>query len=183
MKKLIKKILIKLGLLSRATVVPKVKTVKYKIGNVKHHNSIIDGLIPQLVEIGDDFVSAPGSMILAHDASLYLHVKKHRIQKTIIKDKVFLGAYAVVLPGVTIGEGAIIGSGAIVTSDVAPYTVVAGNPARFICTVDEYVKKCEDKGVLFDTPHFFSKLFDGERYTEEDREKFQECYFNSLKND
>ena len=37
---------------------------------------------------------------------------------------------AIVLPGVTIGEGAIVAAGAVVTRDVAPYTIVAGAPAR-----------------------------------------------------
>jgi maltose O-acetyltransferase len=37
-----------------------------------------------------------------------------------------------ILPGVTIGEGAVVAAGAIVTKDVAPYTIVGGNPARVI---------------------------------------------------
>ncbi len=41
-----------------------------------------------------------------------------------------IGTSAVILPGVTIGEGAIVGAGAVVTTDVAPYAVVAGVPAR-----------------------------------------------------
>jgi UDP-2-acetamido-3-amino-2,3-dideoxy-glucuronate N-acetyltransferase len=41
-----------------------------------------------------------------------------------------IGSGAVILPGVTIGEGAIVGAGAVVTGDVAPRTIVAGNPAR-----------------------------------------------------
>jgi acetyltransferase-like isoleucine patch superfamily enzyme len=49
---------------------------------------------------------------------------------TVLGDHVFVGAGAVILMGVTIGEGAVIGAGAVVTSDVAPYTVVAGVPAR-----------------------------------------------------
>jgi len=153
----------------------------YKIGNVKHHNTQVDGLIPQMVEIGDDFISAPGSLILAHDASLYNHVRKHRVEKTIIGNKVFLGAYAVVLPGVKIGDGAIVGAGAIVTKDVEPYTVVAGNPARFICDVKDYIEKCENRGVLFQTPATFEKLYDGEQYTLEDRMLFQKYYLESLK--
>ena len=44
----------------------------------------------------------------------------------------WIAAHARILPGVTIGEGAVVGSGAVVTKDVAPWTVVAGNPARFI---------------------------------------------------
>lgn len=47
-----------------------------------------------------------------------------------IEDEVFIGARALVLKGVRIGRGAVIGAGAVVTRDVAPYTIVAGNPAR-----------------------------------------------------
>ena len=39
---------------------------------------------------------------------------------------------AIVLPGVTIGEGAVVAAGSVVTKDVEPWTVVGGNPARFI---------------------------------------------------
>ncbi|MDO4319546.1 MAG: DapH/DapD/GlmU-related protein [Bacteroidales bacterium] len=49
-----------------------------------------------------------------------------------IADKVWIGANATILPGVTIGYGAIIAAGAVVTKDVAPRTVVAGVPAHFI---------------------------------------------------
>lgn len=53
---------------------------------------------------------------------------------TVIGDGAWIGMRAMIMPGVTIGEGAIIASGAIVTKDVAPYTVVAGNPAARIKT-------------------------------------------------
>lgn len=53
----------------------------------------------------------------------------------VIEDDVWIGASAVVLPGVTIGKGAVIAAGAVVTSDVDPFTVVAGVPARPIKTV------------------------------------------------
>ena len=48
----------------------------------------------------------------------------------VIGDRVWIGYRAVVLPGITIGEGAVIGAGAVVTKDVDPYVIVAGNPAR-----------------------------------------------------
>ena len=47
-----------------------------------------------------------------------------------IEDDVWIGANSVILPGVTIGRGAVIGAGFVVTKDVAPYTICAGNPAR-----------------------------------------------------
>ena len=49
-----------------------------------------------------------------------------------IKDKVWLGANVTVLPGVTIGEGAIVAAGAVVTKDVPPRTIVGGIPAKVI---------------------------------------------------
>lgn len=49
---------------------------------------------------------------------------------TRIGDGAWIGMRAMIMPGITIGEGAVIASGAIVTRDVAPYTIVAGNPAK-----------------------------------------------------
>lgn len=51
---------------------------------------------------------------------------------TVIGNDVWIGQNVTVLPGVHIGDGAIIGAGSVVGSDVAPYTVVAGNPAKMI---------------------------------------------------
>lgn len=50
----------------------------------------------------------------------------------VVGNDVWIGYGAVILSGVTIGDGAIIGAGAVVSSDVAPYSIVAGNPARLI---------------------------------------------------
>jgi acetyltransferase-like isoleucine patch superfamily enzyme len=49
-----------------------------------------------------------------------------------ILNDAWVGARAIIMPGCTIGEGAIVGAGSVVTTDVAPYTIVAGNPARLI---------------------------------------------------
>jgi acetyltransferase-like isoleucine patch superfamily enzyme len=53
-------------------------------------------------------------------------------QPIVINKGAWLGARVMVLKGVNIGEGAVVGAGSVVTSDVAPYTIVAGNPARLI---------------------------------------------------
>ncbi|MFO0968012.1 MAG: DegT/DnrJ/EryC1/StrS family aminotransferase [Gemmataceae bacterium] len=57
-------------------------------------------------------------------------------QATVIKRRASLGSNATILGGVTIGEGAIVGAGSVVTRDVPPYTIVAGNPARVLRSVD-----------------------------------------------
>ena len=49
-----------------------------------------------------------------------------------IRDSVWIATNAIILPGVTIGEGAVVAAGAVVAKDVAPWTVVGGNPAKFI---------------------------------------------------
>lgn len=52
--------------------------------------------------------------------------------KVIIEDYVFIGPRAIIMPGITIGKGAVVAAGAIVTKDVLPYTVVGGVPAQII---------------------------------------------------
>ena len=150
------------------------KPIEYKIGNVKYNNSLIDSLVPEFVEIGDNFVSAPGSIILAHDASLLIQYREYRIQKTIIGDNVFLGANAVVLAGVTIGNGVIVGAGSVVTKDIEDNSVVAGNPARKISTVEEYRTKCQKRGVLIEAPQSFNKIFKNQLLEKSDILEFRE---------
>ena len=52
--------------------------------------------------------------------------------QTIIEDDVWVGARTIVMPGIRLGQGSIIAAGSVVTKDVAPYSVVGGNPAKFI---------------------------------------------------
>ena len=54
---------------------------------------------------------------------------------TLVERRASIGSNVTILPGVTIGEGAMVGAGSVVTHDVAPYTVVVGNPARVLRTV------------------------------------------------
>ncbi len=58
--------------------------------------------------------------------------KPWTLERTLVKKGASLGANATILCGITVGEGALVGAGAVVVKDVAPLTVVAGNPARVI---------------------------------------------------
>jgi tetrahydrodipicolinate N-acetyltransferase len=61
-------------------------------------------------------------------------------QPVIIEDDVLIGANAVVLEGVRVGQGSVVAAGAVVTKDVPPFTVVAGTPAKKIKDIDEKTK-------------------------------------------
>jgi phosphonate metabolism protein (transferase hexapeptide repeat family) len=65
----------------------------------------------------------------ADDADFFEWRRAHRV---VIGHDVWIGHGAIVLPGRSIGDGAVIAAGSIVTKDVAPYNIVAGNPARLI---------------------------------------------------
>jgi len=79
-----------------------------------------------------------GSTASAEDAERETRLEKtaeclpriHSRGNTVIGNDVWIGREAVVMPGVTIGDGAIIAARAVVVSDVAPYTTVGGDPAR-----------------------------------------------------
>lgn len=83
------------------------------------------------ITIEDNVQIAPGVTMLTanHDIE---HMNILKTAPIHIKDGAWVGAWAVLLPGVTIGEHAIVGAGAVVTKDVESYTVVAGNPAKLI---------------------------------------------------
>ena len=69
-----------------------------------------------------------------------------------VKDNVFIGARALIMPGVTIGENSIVAAGSVVTKEVRPSTVVVGNPSRNIMNNKEYINN--NKELLKKVPKF-----------------------------
>ena len=105
----------------------------------------------QRIEVGNDVLISWGCTIVDHHSHAvtwpersrdvsewyagrkdWQHVRSAAIK---IHDRAWIGFNSIVLAGVTIGEGAVVGCGSVVTRDVAPYTIVAGNPARFIRSI------------------------------------------------
>jgi maltose O-acetyltransferase len=109
------------------------------------HDTIIDQSRPFLIEIGDNVTISPRCHILTHDASMNVFQKRTRIGKVKIKDNCFIGAGTIILPNVTIGPNAIIGAGSVVTKAIPENSVYAGNPARFICSLENFLKKHEEQ--------------------------------------
>ena len=125
------------------------------IGNRSFINSGTQLISRSKIEIGNDVTIAWGCCIYDHDSHSLdwrdrvedirrqnedFHAGRNFIASKdwsrvntapiTICDKVWIGMNAIILKGVTIGEGAVVGAGAVVTHDVPAWTVVAGNPAR-----------------------------------------------------
>jgi maltose O-acetyltransferase len=94
-----------------------------------------------LITIGDNVTMAPRVHILCHDASTKQFLNYTKIGRVTIGNNVFIGAESVVLPGVTIGNNVIVGANSTVTHDVPDGVVVAGSPAKVICSLDDYLTK------------------------------------------
>ena len=86
----------------------------------------LDWTNPRGVHIGDETYIAFGAVILAHDMSRSLHTH------TYVGRRCFIGAHAIILPGVRVGDECIVGAGAVVTKDVPSGSIVSGNPAVVI---------------------------------------------------
>lgn len=67
----------------------------------------------------------------------------NRVRPIVVGDNVWIGTRAMILPGTTIGEGCVVAAGAVVRGELPPYSVVAGNPARVVATLDPPPKSVE----------------------------------------
>lgn len=106
---------------------------------------IIDPIHCYHITIGDNVTLAPRVHILAHDSCTYHFLGKTRAANVTIGNDVFVGAGSIILPGVHIGNRVIIGAGSVVSKDIPDNSVAAGNPARVISGIDEYLKKEQSK--------------------------------------
>lgn len=114
-------------------------------------NCTLDSLFPFLIEIGSDVLMTHAT-ILAHDASPVVFGARTRVGRVRIGSQCFIGAGAVILPGVTIGSRVIIGANAVVSRDVPPGSVVAGNPGTVVAQVDEWLERKQAQGELMPWP-------------------------------
>ena len=94
-----------------------------------------------LISIGDHCGFGGECMILAHDAQMDEFLDAGRIGRVVIHESCHIGARSVILPGVEIGPRTIVGANSTISRSLPPDTVCAGNPARVICSLDEYLTK------------------------------------------
>lgn len=109
----------------------------------------IDSSDYSVITISNGVIISSGVRLLTHDYSVAKAFDKgpdgmmkdiRTIEPIHIDEFAFIGLQSTILPGVKVGRNSIVGACSVVTKDVEPGTVVAGNPARKICTMDEYVQ-------------------------------------------
>ena len=81
------------------------------------------------VMIGPDVLIYGVSHAFADLSSPMIRQGFQASRRVTVEDDVWIGARAILLPGVTVGTGSVVGAGAVVTTDIPPYSVAAGNPA------------------------------------------------------
>lgn len=139
---------------------------------------------PFLVEIGNNVAIASGVRFLTHDGASYIFRDEfpglRYFGKIVIEDNCFIGARSIILPGVRVGKGSIVGMSSVVIRDVKPGSVVFGNPAIQVSTVEKYKERClrewENQGL-----NKFSHLFEGKNKFEVQKIMMSEGYWERLK--
>lgn len=132
-------------------------------------STVIDTSHCFLIRIGDHCGFGEECLLLAHDAQMDEYLDAARLGRVVIHESCHLGARTIVLPGVTIGPRTIVGAGSVVTRSLPPDTVCAGNPARVICSLDEYLEKQRariDSAHTFDYAHYDIRALTPERRAE-----------------
>jgi acetyltransferase-like isoleucine patch superfamily enzyme len=119
------------------------KYLKVNFGkNVRITGEIYFGSEPYLITIGNDVTITQGVTFHNHDGGVGIFRKKYpgiNVFKPItVGNNVFIGSNSTLMPGIAIGNNVVIGASSVVTRDIPDNSVVAGVPAKFIRSVDEY---------------------------------------------
>lgn len=127
------------------------------------------GAEPYLISLGRHVTLSTNVDLVTHDGAAWLFADEDpSIQKfgpIAIGDNCFIGAGATVMPGVTIGPNSVVGAGSVVTKNVAESTIVAGCPARPICSTDEYRDKVIVSWARQKPPGYMSSLEPGQPHS------------------
>jgi acetyltransferase-like isoleucine patch superfamily enzyme len=92
---------------------------------------LFDEEAPELITLDDDVTMSSRVIVVTHDEWRNIAAPVH------IRRNAFVGIGSILMPGVTVGEGAVVAAGAVVTRSVEPGTIVGGSPARLIRRVEE----------------------------------------------
>lgn len=107
------------------------------------HGVTLDPTHCNLLTLGDDVVFAPNVVVLTHDAALRRRegFELTKLAPVTIGSRVFIGAGAIVLPGVTIGDDVVVAAGSVVSRDIPSNSLAQGSPAKPLKTLDEFAEQ------------------------------------------
>jgi acetyltransferase-like isoleucine patch superfamily enzyme len=114
------------------------------------------GSEPFLISIAENVTISSHVVFITHDGGTFVFRDQPGFEKVIkygritVRKNCFVGARAIILPGVEIGPNAIIAAGAVVTRDVPPGSIAAGVPARIVGRVSEYRESCKTRTPRYD---------------------------------
>ena len=115
-----------------------------EIGNNNFISSPFWGTEPYLIKRGSKCQLTEGVRIFTHGGAQVLRDQDPEFDtfgKVVIGDWVYIGNNALIMPGVTIGDHVLVAAGSVVTKSVPQGVVIGGNPAKIICSLDEYRAK------------------------------------------
>lgn len=113
-------------------VVANGKAVNLKLGRECFVGSGVRLALHDRIDLGNNVVINDGCVLLTASHDINDPDWKHVKAPIVLEDYAWVATNSIILPGVTIGYGAVVGAGAVVTKDVPAYCVVGGNPARIL---------------------------------------------------
>jgi len=106
---------------------------------------------PYLVTLGDNVYISIGASFVCHDGSTLPFRKDipdlELAGEIRVGNNVFIGAGALILPNVTIGDNCIVGANSVVTRSIPDGSIVAGNPARLVSTTEDFLLRAREKSL------------------------------------
>ena len=118
------------------------------------------GSEPYLIKIGNHVKISNDVQFITHDGGTFIFREDEEYKNVIkfgkieIGDNCFIGAKSIIMPGVKIGKNCVVAAGSVVVKSVRDGSVVGGNPARYICSFEEYKKKSKNNNISYNIGNF-----------------------------
>lgn len=136
------------------------------------HGDVLFGSEPYLIKLGNKVRITEGVKFINHDGGMWVvrnigfNSNAGKIEPIEVGNNVMIGINSIIMQGVKIGSNVVVGAGSIVTKDIPNNVVVAGVPAKKVCTIEDYYNKN------------LQKLDDTKKMTHDERKRFYKQKFN-----
>ena len=157
----------------------------FQIG--ENNQILVRGLTsePYLVKIGSHCLISSKVLFHNHDGGPHIFRQQlpslQRFGTIVIHDNCFIGFGATIMLNISIGPNSIVGACSVVTKDVPPNTIVAGNPARVVSSIDRYKEKVLATWKKQKPPNYLAEFKDGVVYSPAQIERAKRRDYQLLK--